>query len=70
MTYPIERMALPIPRKGRPPKYPFSTMQVGDSIVVKKHEFDLAKNAAHQVAHRKGWAFVIIKDQLRIGRTK
>lgn len=50
-----------IQKRGRPPKYPFSQMEIGDSIVVpgKSSLTNECKayNAAQQCARRMGWKF-------------
>jgi len=71
--YIIEKK-IPMPKsdRGRPYKYPFEQMEVGDSFFVPKDEAEKARNSALQYARREGKIFHTRKenDGARIWRTK
>lgn len=66
---------LKIPRSGagRPAKYPFSTMNVGDTAFFEGQDSSgLAAKAARHLGHRKGWKFSArnVEGGVRIWRTE
>lgn len=58
----IIEKGIPIPKikRGRPPKYPFSEMEVGDSFAVSKEDVKNVRNCASRFTRiNGGWFFVV-----------
>lgn len=61
MSYTIEK-DIPLPEhRGRPNKYPFPDMDVGDSFAVPLDEVSSVRNAAYAWAFRHDWKLAVRK---------
>ena len=56
---------------GRPPKYRWSEMEVGDSFLVTDKSFEAMRGVSRYQSARRGWTFDVAKtdDGVRVWRT-